>query len=58
MRIAYFTGQEVGEEEAGVVDAVITKPVTMDQLSATIATIPHMVWLYFDPSSALFDRYG
>jgi CheY-like chemotaxis protein len=38
-RVAYFTGQEVTKQEAGVVDGVITKPVTVEQLTASITEI-------------------
>jgi two-component system, cell cycle sensor histidine kinase and response regulator CckA len=39
VRVAYFTGQEVTKEEAGDVDGVITKPVTIEQLTASITEI-------------------
>lgn len=38
-RVAYFTGQEVSKDEARSVDGVITKPVTIEQLTASIAAI-------------------
>ena len=38
-RVAYFTGQDVSRDEARLVDGVITKPVTIEQLTASIAEI-------------------